>query len=171
MTSLFARNQRLEQSTLDAYARFTARPHDLEAKVKNFCMYLQNIVPQGISVRHEPVRVDAAEPTLERNPVREEILLENEKGKIFMSGLVSLEVGPVGLERAAGDEAYTSWLNGDFAPDGDKWRFFIGHGKTIKFFRSDGKDGWVAAAERFRLNQNVDEAAAFLQQEFDKIPT
>lgn len=114
------------------------------------------------------VDIPVAPHDRERAPRREEILLTTSSGKIFMSGLISLEDNHSILERTAGWEAYTYWLDGEFAPNRDNWRFFTGHARKIKFFSSRDRVEW-AAEEAFLLVQDVEDVAIFLQQEFDKL--
>ena len=87
--------------------------------------YLRDVVPYGITVQHVP---SAASTN-----VRQEIQLLTPSGQLFMSGLIGTERDHFRLEDVAASEAYTKWLDGEFAPDGQNWRFFTGLGaKTLQ---------------------------------------
>ncbi|CAF9908111.1 MAG: hypothetical protein ALECFALPRED_004224 [Alectoria fallacina] len=162
MTSPFARNQQFSQQTLAAFRQSPRLASDVTERLAFFCAYLEDVAPSGLVVQHVPVELDNEEQDSARNPRREEIQLVTESGMIFMSGIVSMEV--------AGDEAYTKWPEGGFTtPDGNNWRFFTGHNNKFRFFSSYRGGEWESTGE-FHPIQKAEEVAAFLQQEFDRLP-
>lgn len=166
MTSAFAQNGSLRQGTLNAYTHSNTAPRTVNKRLQFYYHYLQDVAPTGLTVQHVPVPRDEHGHLPARSPVREEIQLLTASGFHFMTGLVSVESDPEALERTAGDEAYTNWLGGYFAPEGGRWRFFTGH-SLIAFFSTEG-DTWALAAE-FDPVEQADEVAAFLQEEFDEL--
>lgn len=168
MTSPFARNQQLSQQTLAAFRQSPRIASDVTERLGFYCAYLEDVAPYGLTVQHVPVELDNEEQDSTRENRREEIQLLTESGMIFMSGIVSMEYHSSTFERVAGDEAYTKWLEGEFTPDGNNWRFFTGHTK-LRFFNSYRGGEWESAGE-FLPIQQAEEVAAFLQQEFDKLP-
>lgn len=148
---------------LEAYNRLNISPQSVTDRVDFYCIYLRDVAPLGLTIEHIPVISDDEE----RSPAREEILLTTNSGKIFMFGLVSLEINPTNVERTAGHEAYTNWLNGEFTPGENNWRFFTAQSK-IRFFSSHLCDEWEARGE-FHPIQHAEEVAAFLEQEFYKL--
>lgn len=163
MTSPFVHYQGIGELALEAYSRLNISPQSVMDRVRFYCIYLKDVAPLGLTVHHIPVEPDDKE----RSPAREEILLTTNSGKIFMSGLVSLEANPANVERTAGHEAYTNWLNGEFTPADDIWRFFTGLSK-IRFFSSHLCDEWEARGV-FHPIQQAEEVAAFLEKEFYKL--
>lgn len=168
MTSVFAQNGGLSEQTFEAYNLCKTVPRVVRRMLDFYYVYLKDVAPLGLIIEHVPVEPDDQGRLPDRDPEREEIRLYTNSGKVFVSGLVSKEYDPRNLERPAGDEAYTHWLQGDFTPDGDNWRFFTGMTK-IRFFSSRGTDGWVVGNEFHPIDQ-ADEVAAFLQQEFNNLP-
>lgn len=88
-----------------------------------------------------------------------------------MSGLVSVDYDNTDLESVAGSEAYTHWLDGEFVPGREDWRFFTAH--TLLSFLSSRRhngspDSWEA---EWRANpmHHAHEAAAYLQQQYDML--
>ena len=84
-----------------------------------------------------------------------------------MSGLISKEWDPLYLEKTAGSEAYTKWLDGEFAANWGTWRFFTGHTK-MRFFVGSS-DEWELEG-MFPMINYASEGAEFLQREFDRLP-
>ena len=88
-------------------------------------------------------------------------------GQIFMSGLIGTETSHHRIEEVAASEAYTKWLDGEFAPDGENWRFFTGL-TELRFFKSDQGDSWEMA-EKYHPMHDPEYVAAFLQEEYDSL--
>ena len=84
-----------------------------------------------------------------------------------MSGLIGTERDPVRIEDVAASEAYTKWLDGEFAPDGQNWRFFTGL-VELRLFKSDQGDSWDMAQSCHPMHR-PDYVAAFLQEEYDSL--
>lgn len=166
MTSQFTRNGGLREQTLDAYNRSCMCPRGVDERLNFYLTYLEDVVPSGVTVDHVPVELDNGGRVSVRNPPREEILLTM-SGKIFMFGLVSMEYNPRTLEKTTGDEAFTQWLNGDYIPDGENWRFFTCQ-SMILFFNSHHDDDWECVSD-FDPIDHVDQVAAFLQREADSV--
>ncbi|KAL9135741.1 MAG: hypothetical protein Q9175_003065 [Cornicularia normoerica] len=163
MTSEFARNQGLSQRTREAYER-SRGSNNVEDRLHFYLTYLEDLVPFGLTVHHVPTqRGDDPRPS----NAREEIQLLTFPGMIFMSGLVSMESAASLIETVAASEAYTKWLDGDFVPDYDNWRFFTGLA-TIRFFKSHDGDEWELERE-FHPILHAAEMADTLDQEFDKL--
>ena len=87
-------------------------------------------------------------------------------GKIFMSGLVSMETESDQIERVAGDEAYTKYKDGDFARDGRKWLFFTGLDK-IRFF--EGVNDNVSKPRAYSPLADAQHVAAYLQEKYERL--
>ena len=166
MTSNFAQTGKFSERTSLTVFRLQASRDSTQSHVDFYCSYLRDVAPLGLTVHYIAVEPDYRS---QGDGMREEILLMTDNGKIFMSGLVSAEPFSIALERTAGNEAYTNWSKGEFTPDGNKWRFFIGTGERIRFFSSNGEgDGWVRETGH-TVVMGAWDIAAFLQQEFDKI--
>lgn len=159
MTSNFARNHRLSQQTLDTYTRYGAHPRDAADRRYFYHVYLQDVVPDGVTVHHIH--------NGSHNLVREEIQLLTPSGRIFMSGLVGAEKNHHYTEKVAGEEAYNKWQDGYFIPDEQKWRFFTGLAK-IRFFGSREDEKWDCKGQLDPIGC-AQYVAAYLQQEYDKL--
>ena len=120
--------------------------------------YFRDVVPQGVTVQHCPTG---------ESGTRDEIQLLTPSGRIFMSGLVSIDRSTTEVESVAGSEAYTHWLDGDFVPGADKWRFFIAHTKLLFFICRHGnhyeKEDWADPM------MDAENLAAYLQCQYDRL--
>lgn len=59
MTSLFARyGCRLRQQTLDAYEKSRGSPRSVNERLNFYLLYLEDLVPERITVNHVPVDLD-----------------------------------------------------------------------------------------------------------------
>ena len=158
MTSYFARHGVLSLETHDSsYAGL--HPRHLDDRLNFYLNYLIEVVPYGVTVQHVPT--DFFDSTCE------EIHLLTPSGRIFMSGLVSRDSNHHRIEEVAASEAYTHWLNRDFARDRENWRFFTGlfH---LRFFNSDLGNTWDMAHCYRPLNYTLF-VAQFLQEEYDSL--
>ena len=156
MTSYFARYGRLSPQT-QGLAEHGARPQNVYERLNFYMNYLQDVVPYGITVQHIP----SDRP--ENNS--QEIHLLTPSGQIFMSGLVSRDRNHNHTEEVAGSEAYTYWLDGEFAPDGDNWRFFTGLA-ALRFFNSVQGDSWELQQSYHGMDY-AEYVAEYLQEEYD----
>ena len=157
MTSYFARHYGLSQETHEA-ALYGAQPRNVNDRLDFYLKYLKDVVPDGVRVRHIP-----ASGIL--NSTCEEIHLLTRSEGIFMTGLVRRDRNHHRTERVAADEAYSYYLDGEFVPDGDNWRFFTCH-DSLRFFNSEERDHWNLA-HCFRPMERPFEVAQFLQEEYD----
>lgn len=82
-----------------------------------------------------------------------------------MSGLVGTDSKPTGVENVAASEAYTNWLDGDFAPDGQNWRFFTGLAQ-LRLFKSKQGDSWDTT-HTLRAMDCPQYVADLLQEQYD----
>ena len=163
MTSFFSRNHGLSEDTQEAYRRYQLS-QNVAGRLEFYLAYLRDIAPHGITIHHiAATRTGAGQAA--RNE-REEIQLLTSSGKIFMSGLVSMERRADSIETVAADEAYSKCLDEEFVDQ--NWRFFTGLNK-IRIFNSDRSgDGWELVSDDNPI-ENADEVAAFLQEEYDRI--
>ena len=135
MTSYFASHGTLSRETRDS-AYCLIDPRNLNDRLIFYINYLQDVVPDGITVQHVPTGLS--------NLTSEEIQLITLEGYIFMSGLIRIDRNPARGEEIAGSEAFTHFENGEFSPDARderNWRFFTGH-DSLRFFKSHGRDSW-----------------------------
>ena len=157
MTSYYARTGQLSLST-HAWAGYDARPGNLNTRLNFYMSYFQDVVPSGVTVRHVP----------SDGPVqREEIQLLTNTGKLFMSGLISHRSDHSETEQVAADEAFTKWLDGDFVPDLQNWRFFTGLAE-LRLFKSHEGDSWKMT-KRYRPMDYPDRVAEFLQEQYNSL--
>ncbi|KAL9068684.1 MAG: hypothetical protein Q9161_005998 [Pseudevernia consocians] len=163
-TSYFAQTESLSQETLNAYQRFFHEPRNAEIKLDFYFCFLADVVPYGITVHHFL-------PSPRRIP-RYEIQLQTPSRKIFMSGLVAMEVGFVVMDAAAAAaaEASVQWNDRQFVPDGENWRCFIGIGPAlIGFYKALGAGQlWEDMSVAMRLDPRG--VAIYLQKEYDSLP-
>ena len=124
----------LSEFTFDKLAGVKADPKDAKARLEFYQFYFLDVVPSGVVVEHititPPSDIRAQHPD---SKTREELRLLTPSKKIFMSGLVSVEMSSDGIKSVAGVEARTQWRHGDFAPDGQDWRFFAAQEKLRLF--------------------------------------
>ena len=135
MTSYFASHGTLSRETRDS-AYCLLDPRNLNDRLIFYINYLQDVVPDGITVQHIPTGLS--------NPTSEEIQLITLEGYIFMSGLIRIDRNPARGEDIAGPKALNHYLDGEFvrdARDEQNWRFFTGH-DSLRFFKSHGGDSW-----------------------------
>ena len=158
MTSYFARHRRFSRQTQE-WAHYGAYPRSLDDRLQFYMNYLLDVVPLGVTVHHLPTG-------LEENK-SEEIHLLTPSGQIFMTGLVGRQRNHTTTEEVAGSEAYTKWLDGDFVPDGQNWRFFTGLAE-LRFFNSDRGNSWELKQSCHPMNY-PDYVAEFLQEEYDSL--
>ena len=86
-----------------------------------------------------------------------------------MSGLVSVDYNTQNLEAVAGSEAYTYWLEGDFVPGDQDWRFFMAH-TNLTFLSCRHRNGNEWGLDWMKNPMNyADEAAEYLQQQYDML--
>ena len=87
-----------------------------------------------------------------------------------MSGLVSVDYNPVDVESVAGSEAYTHWLDGEFVPGDQEWRFFVAHTNLtfLSCHRNDRPNEWEADGEASPMHQAY-ETAGYLQRQYDML--
>ena len=97
----------------------------------------------------------------------EEIHLLTPSGKIFLSGLVGTNRNHNNLEEIATSEAYTKWLDGDFIPDGQNWRFFTGL-VELRFFNSAQGNSWDLQ-QCYHPMLYPEYVAGFLQEQYDSL--
>ena len=161
MTSNFARNGGLSRQTMDEYLRYGGpRPRNLRERVYFYETYLQDVVPDRVTVHVRPKHM-----TRERH----EIQLLTPTGAIFMWGLVGTETDHDVVKYAAGIDASKRYRDGLFVPDWLSWRFFTGL-TEIRFFSAEenSNEGWECGGEFHPIN-DAQYVAAYLQQEFDKL--
>ena len=94
-------------------------------------------------------------------------MLSAPNGRIFMTGLVSMENSGDGIQNRAGGEAYTYWRHDEFVDD--TWRFFSGT-TSVRFcngYESNGAD-WESIGD-FDMNHNAERIAEYLQDEYDQL--
>lgn len=170
MTSIFEINGgRLSYSTLEAYWLYGAFPRSIHDRLHFYLTYLVDVAPFGVNVEH--IRAFRSSDIM-LNPnlttTREEVQLLAPSGKIFMSGLVSMEQTTNAVEQVAADEAYTKWDDGDFVPDGQNWRFFTG---LVRLRLYDSREGneWECLGTYHPITQAGDVAAVLLQQ-YNRLP-
>lgn len=132
----------------------------MEDQLRFYYYYLRDIVPQGVTVQHCPTG---------ESQTREEIQLLTPSGGLFMSGLVSIDRSTTNLESVAGSEAYTYWLDGEYVPGDQDWRFFTAH-TNLTFLRCLHRNGneWEADWGANPMNR-ADEAAVYLQLQYDML--
>lgn len=169
MTSIYAQRRTLSVQTRESFRRSRSEDARIDERLHFYLSYLREVVPAGITVHHIPANRGNAstQHNGQLTETREEIQLLTHTGRIFMSGLVSMENEYRPLETVSGYEAYTKWLDGDFARDRDNWRFFTGH-NSLRFFNSYHGDKWERMATYFPA-QYVQQVADYLQQEFDRL--
>lgn len=161
MTSSFATHRLLSRQTHMSSisgARLSTVT-TLDDKLTFYLNYLKDVVPYGVTVQHVPSDQPSGK--------REEIHLLTPSGKIFMSGLVGKDRNPTWVEEVAASEAYTLWLEGEFIPDGETWRFFTGL-ERLRFFNSDERDSWKMESCEAPMDK-PDRVAEFLQQQYDSL--
>ena len=163
MTSYLAQYGRLRERTLEAYSEYGHYPRHVNERLDFYLLYLQDVVPYGITVHHFPCDVDPSSST--RYPKREEIRLLTWSGRIFMTGLVSVEPTALHCEQVAGDEAYTRSLSGDFVDH--HWRFFTAL-VQLRFCDGVGDEGWERV-EEFRPIDHAWVVAEYLQHEYYRL--
>ena len=164
-TSYFALTEGLSQETLDEYQRFFREPQNADFKLYFYFSYLSDVVPLGITIDPFPP------PPLRIS--RDELRLRTPSGKIFMSGLVAMEMSHddvIEPASAAAAVAGVEWGSGHFVPDGNKHRFFIGIGPAlIRFYKSLGATR-LSEDSAFTMMTNARGVAIYLQQEYDSLP-
>ena len=84
-----------------------------------------------------------------------------------MSGLVSVDLNIANVESVAGSEAYTYWLDGEFVPGDQEWRFFIAH-TNLTFLSSRHHDEWGLDWWNKPMHHAY-EAAVYLLQQYDML--
>ena len=156
MTSYFAQHGVLSDDTLRAYERYRwSRPH----RLRFYCNYFEDVVPAGVTVHHIPSGIHVNS--------REEIELRTLRGNIFMSGLITLENDSSDLEQAAGDEAFTKFLERDFVRDDERWRFFTGTSR-LNFYECNGNEDWELAESLMPI-RHLRHVAEYLQWHFESL--
>ena len=154
MTSYYAQYQQLSARTHDAFAWSEARREDLNARLTFYFIYLQDVVPYGITVHHIPRNFGQN---------REKIWLATYSSQIFMTGLIAMETNPTYCEEQAADEAYTQWVDGYFVDR--NWRFFTGLFR-IRFCDGYEDAEWERVVDLDPM-QNPAEVAQHLQECYD----
>ena len=162
MTSNYAIFGDLSERTRDIYRRYGSRPRTLDERVDFYLALLKDVVPGGITVHHVPEDPSSHDGV---SPRREEIQLLTYSGKVFMSGLVTMDRDTTETETVAGSEAYTKWLDGDFIDH--NWRFFTASAR-LKFFGNCHRDEWERMRDYHPVT-HADLVAAFLQNEYNRL--
>ena len=164
MTSIFEIYGGLSYSTLEAYWLYGASPRSIHDRLRFYLTYLVDVVPLGVNVEHIPA-FRSSDIMLSSNltTTREEIQLLAPSGKIFMSGLVSMEQTANLIEQVAANEAYTKWDDEEFDPNGQTWPFFTGLVR-IRLYDSRDGDEWECLGTFHPIQQAGDVAAVLLQQ-------
>ena len=161
MTSYYARHHSLSQQTLDAYTRYNDRIVD---RLCFYYYYLQDVVPDGVWVRHIP-SVPSRDPGYQNT--RQAIELRTYTGRIVMYGLVSMDRRPDQVETVAADEAYTRYDDGYFVGDDRTWRFFTGLDQLRVYSCVDG-DEWELMGHLSPIS-DAREMARYLQDLYDSL--
>ena len=162
MTSFYARHGSLSRQTRESSQHF-ARPRNPQDRLRFYMDYLIDVVPLEVTVHHAP----SSSGPRGRRARREEIQLLTPSGEIFMTGLVEMGSSPYHCEEVAASEAYTKWLDGYFAADGRKWRFFTGLSQ-LRFYRSDRGVSWNIK-EAFHPMNEAQRVSEFLQQQYESL--
>ena len=115
MTSYFARYGALRPDTQDAYTKYNDTLHD---RVYFYFLYFEDIVPQGVTVRHI-----WNSSSNDRTPTQELQLLTPSE-HIFMTGLVSMVLGKDRLKTATKRKARWYYRHAYYADDDGCWRYF-----------------------------------------------
>lgn len=170
MSSFFSRNGGLSEQTREAYNRCGDSHPNVGERLVFYITYLHDVAPWGLTIHHIPA--DHIPESESRNgnvsTTREEIQLLLPSGRIFMSGLLSLERSAAYLETVAGDEAYTKWLDGYFVPDNQNWRFFTCLANMRIFNSNHRGDEWDLVGS-FHPISHAQEVATLLQQEYNRL--
>ena len=164
MTSMYVFYEGLSQQTRKAYEKYTSPSRTPDDMLDFYLHYLRDVVPFGITVNHVPANKNL-EPIISQNSREEIQLVTNLSGKIFMTGLISLERHFSLLEPIAADEAYTHWLDGDFVDR--NWRFFTGIDR-VRFCRGSQDAEWEIVDEFWPMS-NPDQVAEYLQEEYNRL--
>ena len=153
---------------MDAYRRYGADPLSTGQRLDFYLPYLEDVVPNGVIVQHVPNHDQPYDLGGSRRAPREEIQLWY-AGKMFMTGVVALEVNPMHIEEAAGNLAYIHWGQQRICVPyrHQAWSMFTGLHR-IRFCSSrDGRD-WERMADFHPMHQ-VGEVVDYFEQEFARI--
>ncbi len=147
-------------------------PRSFEQRLNFYLTYLEDVVPDDVTITHVPNNLQPWELILPESPgaaapvEREEIQLRYQ-GRIFMACILSLE-HPISAETMAGHLAYVHWRNGYFVRDHHRaWRMFTAL-RDIRFCSSWDGNTWDRMAT-FDPIRNAGNVAAYLQRELDRV--
>ena len=172
MTSNYAKNRGLSQQTLSLWKSIGDPPRDVADRLRFYLSYLSEVVPYGVTVHHIPSRPSYNTRHLPSRPssdTRQKIQFWLGTGKIFMAGLVSLEINGVNAEHPATDEAYAKLYDEDIvSDDGGTWRLFSG-GAKVRMYNCHRSTNAYELTGLFQPIENAGELAAHLQREYDSM--
>ena len=130
----------------------------LRDRLRFYHLYLQDVVPHGVTVHRIPSNV----------PTRQALELRTYTGKTFVYGLVSMEEHyPDEIEEVAAEEAYAKYLDGYFARDDGTWRFFTGLNHLRNYCCFGGQQWELMGADH--PIRDVREVAAYYQRQYDSM--
>ena len=155
MTSYYARHRRLSQQTLRAYPRMDRSIAD---RLRFYVSYFEDVAPDEVTVDHVPSTT---------NDGKEEVQLRTPSGRIFMSGLVSMDRSVNPAEEDDADGAYTNYRNGYFVHYEGAWRFFTALGQ-LRVYCSFARDDWELMGKLPPFD-DAKEVAAWLQSQYDSL--
>ena len=159
MTSNYAKNRGLSQETLSLWKSVGENPRDVTERLRFYLSYFPEVVPYGVTVHHVPGGLSSN--------TRQQIQFWLGSGKIFMSGLVAMEMNGVKNEHPAEDESYTKLYDEDLVRDDGTWRLFTA-GALVRMYNCLRPNEY----ELTGLFHPIDDAwklAAHLQREYDSM--
>ena len=156
MTSYYAQHRRLSSQTLEAYQRVNLSAHD---RLIFYLNYFQDVVPAGIAVHHVPHHSSAGS--------RKGIELRTPTGRIFMSGLTSMESRFERVEQAAAEDAVEKYDRDLFVRDDGTIRVFTALTQLRVYSYFGGLD-WEPMGVLPPI-PDVKEMADFLQRQYDSV--
>lgn len=163
-TSYYATVGGLSQVTMDLYNQLCRQPRVDSRELFRFVLtYLQDVVPQGIIIGQGHTIYDGANSA----PYYEVDLLLSDTGRIFMSGLVSMDNDARHIERLGADEATQKEYNGLFVQDDGWLRYFTVTGQ-IYFYSVNGNRPWEFMG-MCRLVEEAREVSEYLQAQYDSL--
>ncbi len=174
MTSKYALFGRLSAKTIAADDSGGLISRDLDERLNFYLTYLEDVVPDGVTIRHVPnnrqhfeLRLSDSSPR-NRTPVRREEIQLRYEGGVFMTCVLSLDYNPTLAEEVAGNLAYMHWSDGYFVRDNHQaWRMFTAL-KKIRFFSSRHGREWDQIATYSPI-MDAGNVALYLQREFDRV--
>ena len=170
MTSNYAKNHGLSQETLSLWKSIGDPPRDVADRLRFYLSYLSEVVPYGVTVHHLPNRPSSSTGHPPRRPSsdpRQEIQFWLGTGKIFMAGLISMEINGVNAEHPATDDAYAKLYDEDIVSDNGTWRLFSG-GAQLRMYNCHRINEYELTGF-FNPIENAGELAAHLQREYDSM--